>query len=92
MSIKTQRKVRRVHATMGVRTMGLDAEDEHRICIETRAKPGATVVPHRKWVRGAWHNENGELVLPPNRGRCYIVDCNISPGRNLLFAYPSQDA
>jgi len=62
MSIKTQRKIRRVHATMGVRTMGLDAEDEHRICIGTRAKPGATVVPHKKWVRGAWHNENGELV------------------------------
>lgn len=63
MSIKTQRKIRRVRVTMGVRTMRLDAEDEHRICIETCAKPGATVVPHKKWVRGAWRDEWARFTL-----------------------------
>jgi hypothetical protein len=66
-------------------------EDEHRVCIETRVKPGATVVPHRKWSEGAWRDrDTGQPVPPPERGRTYLVDLNIVAGGNLLVAYPSQ--
>ncbi len=39
---------RGVHVKMGLRTMHMAPEDEHRVCIETRVKPGATVVPDSK--------------------------------------------
>lgn len=61
MSIKTQRKPRGVRVTMGLRTMRLCPEDEHRVVIETRVKHGATVVPCDKWA-------NGALGLPPFSG------------------------
>jgi hypothetical protein len=91
MSIKTQRKPRGVHVTMGLRTMKMTPEDEHRICIETRAKPGAIVVPHNKWVSGAWTDrETGELLPPPKQGQTYMVDLNVSSGGDVLVAYPTQ--
>jgi hypothetical protein len=91
MSIKSQRKPRGVRVTMGLRTMRLCPEDEHRVCIETRVKPGATVVPHSKWANGAWRDrETGEPVQPPEHGKTYVVDLNIADGGNFLIAYPSQ--
>ena len=91
MSRKTQCKPRGVHVTMGLRTMQMTPEDEHRVCIETRAKPGATVVPHNKWLDGVWcDKETGDPVPPPERGRTYLVDLNVSGGGNVLIAYPTQ--
>jgi hypothetical protein len=91
MSIKSQRKPRGVRVTMGLRTMRLCPEDEHRVCIETRVKPGATVVPHKKWLNGAWRDkETGEPVLPPEHGKTYVVDLNIADGGNFLIAHLSQ--
>jgi FtsP/CotA-like multicopper oxidase with cupredoxin domain len=90
-SRKTQRKPRAVHVTMGVQTMRLDPEDEHRLCIETRVKPGATVVPHNKWVNGSWRDkETGQLLRPPEYGKTYLVDLNIADSGNFLIAHPSQ--
>jgi hypothetical protein len=91
MSIKTQRKPRGVHVTMGLRTMRMAPEDEHRICIETRVKPGAPVVPHNKWVDGLWRDkETGEPVPPPEYGKTYLVDLNIADGGRYLIAHPSR--
>ena len=92
MSTKTQCKPRAVHVTMGVQTMRLDPEDEHRLCNETCVKPGATVVPHNKRVDGAWKDrETGELLPPPEQGETYLVDLNVSSGGNVLIAYPTQE-
>jgi hypothetical protein len=91
MSIKTQRKPRAVHVTMGVQTMRLDPEDERCLCIETRVKPGATVVPRNKWANGVWRDwETGELAQPPEYGKTYLVDLNIADGGKFLIAHPSQ--
>jgi hypothetical protein len=89
-SRKTQRKPRAVHVTMGVETMRLDPEDERCLCIETRVRPGATVVPHNKWANGAWRDwETGKPMSPPEHGRKYAADLKFTEDGNLLISYPS---
>jgi hypothetical protein len=34
--------------------------------------------------------ETGELLPPPEPGKTYVVDLNVSSGGNTLIAYPTQ--